>query len=462
MSLSPKPMRSAAWTAEANGTASTLVSEAPPPISLERVAHLPPAQPGRVIADIYRVIGSLGTGSMGMVLLARDEKLDRRVAIKFIRGDLLDAAFRARFTDEARAMARVNHPNVLHVYAFGEHEGVPYFVMEFVDGTTLEQWLARMPSPIDIEIALRILDETCDGVSAIHAADTVHRDLKPGNILLDTKLKPRIADMGLAILRRDDGVRKPEIAGTPAYMAPEIAFGREIEPWHRVRADVYSLACVAYELLTGRAPFQAETQVALMLKHASVPVPPPSSVRPALPPEVDDAILRAMAKNPTERTPTVDVFRRELMATLEKSPDPERILVGEADAESREAIRIHLELKFPDAQVDCFADGVGVVAAFARTIPTVVVLDLCMSGLDGFQVTEWIRAQEESKRIPIIILTASGGPEQWKRLAALGADGFLVKPVSLDDVVALVRRSLRERISGVFSRSQVPSTRLPG
>lgn len=455
----PKPMRSDALTAETDGTGSTLVSEGPPPVSIERVAHLPPVHAGTVIGDIYRVIGPLGTGSMGMVLLAQDEKLDRRVAIKFIRGDLLDATFRARFTEEARAMARVNHPNVLQIYAFGEHDGVPYFVMEFVDGTSLEQWLAHRTSPIDLEVALRILDETCDGVSAIHAVDTVHRDLKPGNILLDAKLRPRVADMGLAILRRDDRARKPEIAGTPAYMAPEIAFGHQIDPAHRARADVYSLACVAYELLTGHPPLQADTQVALMLKHASVPVPPPSSVNPVLPPELDAAILRALAKNPEDRTPTVNVFRRELMATLEKSPDPERILVGEDDADSRDAIKVYFELRFPNAQIECVADGLGVMAAFERSTPTVVVLDLCMPGLDGFEVTQRIRAREESRTIPIIILTASGGPEQWKLLSALGADGFLVKPASLDDVVALVRRSLRERVSGVFSRPQVPSSR---
>jgi eukaryotic-like serine/threonine-protein kinase len=211
--------------------------------------------------------------------------------------------------------------------------------------------------------------------------------------------------------------------------------------------------------LTGRPPFQADTQVALMLKHASMPVPPPSAVNPALPTEFDETILRALAKSPAERTPTVDVFRRELMATLEQSPDPERILVGEDDSDSREAIKLYFELKFPNAQVECVADGLGVVAAFDRSTPTVVLLDLCMPGLDGFQVTKEIRAREESRKIPIIILTASGGPEQWKRLAALGADGFLVKPASLDDVVALVRRTLRERVSGVFSRPQVPSSR---
>jgi serine/threonine-protein kinase len=401
-----------------------------------------------LIGDVYRVMGTLGTGAMGTVLLAQDESLDRRVAIKFIRHDLIDSDFRLRFIEEARAMARVNHPNVLQIYAFGEHGRVPYFVMEFVDGMTLEQWRGRRTTPIDIDLLIRIIEEICHGLSAIHAADTLHRDLKPSNILLDAKLRPRIADMGLAILRRDHGSMHCEIAGTPTYMAPEVAFGRAVDPAHRSRADVYSLACVAYELLTGQPPFQAETQIAMMLRHATAPVPPPSQLNSALAPDVDHAILRALAKDPAVRTPTAEAFRSELMLG-HGDPKPERILVVDDDIDSGEALRSFLELRFPDAEVECAGDGFGAIAAFDRKSPSVVILDLCMPGLDGLQVTEQIRRREESRRVPIIIVTASGGPEQWGKLSDLGADGFLVKPVSFDDVVALIHRSLRERIASV-------------
>ena len=160
---------------------------------------------------------------MGEVLLAEDMVLSRRVAIKFVHPWLLDESFRERFMGEARAMARVSHPNVLQIYAFAEHEGSPYFVMEFVDGRSLADWLDEGPRPMDVDVAIDVLAQTCLGVAAIHAADTVHRDLKPSNILLDGALRPRVADLGLALLRREDGQGgKAEVVGTPDYMAPEI------------------------------------------------------------------------------------------------------------------------------------------------------------------------------------------------------------------------------------------------
>ena len=268
----------------------------------ESVIEVPPPPPGTLIGGTYRVVRQVGAGAMGTVLLARDETLDRRVAIKWMRGHLLSDRSRESFVSEARAMARVSHPNVVQIYAHGEHQGAPYFVMEYVDGPTLEQWLSRGSGAPDVELALRVLDDLCNGVSAIHAADTVHRDIKPSNILLDDRLRPRVADLGLSVLSRQDG-NDDAIAGTPAYMAPEIAFMKRVEPSLLARADVYSVACVAYELLTGRLPFDGSASVGLLMQHATRPVDPPSNVRADLPAELDEPILRALAKNPGQRTP---------------------------------------------------------------------------------------------------------------------------------------------------------------
>jgi serine/threonine protein kinase len=140
---------------------------------------------GMLIGGIYRVVAPLGTGAMGVVVVARDETLDRKVAIKFVRSDLLDDGFRERFMAEARAMARVSHPNTLQIHAFGSHDGAPYFVMELVEGVTLDQWIVRNGGPPPLDVALKVMGQICDGVAAIHAANTVHRDLKPSNILVD-------------------------------------------------------------------------------------------------------------------------------------------------------------------------------------------------------------------------------------------------------------------------------------
>jgi serine/threonine protein kinase len=415
----------------------TLVSGAP---AVSSEGGLP--APGTIIDGVYRVVGPLGEGAMGVVLLAQDQRLGRQVAIKFLRTDL-DEEFRERFVAEARAMARVNHPNVVQIYAFGEYHGAPYFVMEFVDGRTLEDWMAK--SSPDLDLALHVLAGICDGVAAIHAAKTVHRDLKPTNILLDAELRPRIADLGLAVLCRQDVKGRRDIVGTPAYMAPEVALSDTVDLALRFRIDVYSLGCIAYELVTGRPPFVGGKGVtATLLQHMSEEVRPPSAVRDGGSAALDGAILRALAKAPAERTPTVEALRRDLAAARKGTREPARILIADDDEDFRSTMATVLERAFPGAEIECVPDGRRALEAFERKRPSVVLLDLHMPDMDGMQVTERLRARDPGAAIPIIVLTASGGPSEWKQLAALGADRFLVKPVVPSDVILMVRRCMLE------------------
>jgi serine/threonine protein kinase len=269
---------------------------------------------GTLVDEVYRIVAPLGSGAMGTVYLAHDETLDRSVAIKVARFQQKDATFRARFLAEARAMARVKHPNVLSVFAFGEHEGSPYFVMDFVKGGTLQEWLDQCEGPPDLDLVFRILDGMCRGVSAIHAAHTIHQDIKPDNVLLDRNLRPRIADLGLAVEQRGGQATAREFVGTPAYMAPEVAFPRALDPPLRARADVYALACVAYQLLTGRPPFDGSGNMGMLLQHAMKTVVAPSTLRAGLSPAIDQVILSGLAKDPRARTATAEDFRRGLMA----------------------------------------------------------------------------------------------------------------------------------------------------
>lgn len=404
--------------------------------------------PGEKIEGDYRLGQVLGSGAMGIVLAATDERLDRKVAIKFVRPGLLSDGFRERFASEARAMARVNHPNVLHIYASGEHRGIPFFVMELVEGKTLEKWLEDHRANPDVSAGLKILEETCLGVSAIHEAGALHRDVKPSNVLLDGQLHPRIADLGLAVILSAAEREASDIVGTPAYMAPEAAAPRSIHPELRARADVYSLGCIAYEVLTGRRPFDADRSSELLDKHASAPVVPPSAIRPELAP-FDSCILRALAKSPADRTASVELFRRELAAAREGQAEPVRILVAEDDADFRELIRIALSREFPGAKVETVEDGREALAAFDRKAPSVAIFDLQMPALSGIELTALIRSRESSQRVPILVLTGEGGPEEWRKLSALGADRFFVKPVVIDDVVTAVRRALKERTCAV-------------
>jgi serine/threonine protein kinase len=401
--------------------------------------------PGSMIGGVYRVLAPLGSGAMGVVLLGHDESLDRRVAIKLIRPELLQSDMRERFREEARAMARVSHPNVLQIYSLGEHHDVPYFVMEFVEGPTLEQWLLENRGAPDRDIALAILEGTCRGVIAIHAADTIHRDVKPSNILLDSQLRPRLADLGVAILCRTDRPSKPEIVGTASYMAPEIAFRREVPASQRARADVYSLGCLAYELLTGQPPFCGESDIETMVLQASSELVPPSRLRRDLSREFDEVLARALAKDPLLRTPTVAALLCELTAARTGHREPVRILIAEDNDDFRETLELSLAAEWPAVEIESYADGQAALQAFDRRRPSAVILDLRMPGLDGMQLTALLRSRDPERAVPILILTASGGPEEWSRLSALGADGFLVKPVIPADVVAVVRRCLQEK-----------------
>jgi len=404
---------------------------------------VPHPEPGSLVGGCYRILRTLGSGAMGTVLLAQDEVLDRRVAIKFVRPNNLDASAGKQFLDEARAMARVCHPNVVQVYACGEHEESPYFVMEFVEGRTLGRWLEVRSAPAELDVALQILNDLCLGVAAIHAQETVHYDIKPSNILLDSALRPRVADLGLAVMYRYGQRGNRGVIGTPAYMAPEIAFSKVEDTVMRSRVDVYSLACVAYELLTGRLPFDGQTNVAILLQHAADQVAPPSAVRADLPHAFDGALLRALRKDPCARTPSIEAFRRDLAAARLESRDPTRLLVADDDDGSREGLRRLFAQEFPNADIACVPDGLAALEAFERHRPSVAILDLCMPGLDGLALTQRFREKVSSAAMPIIILTGSGGPDEWTRLAALGADRFLVKPVITADLVDLIRRVIR-------------------
>ena len=411
-------------------------------------------QPGSIVGGTYRVVSELGRGSMGVVLSAFDQKLERTVAIKLIRAELLDSGFRRRFMDEARVMAQINHPNVVCIHAFGEHCSMPYFVMELVEGTNLEQWQRRSSMLADVGLSVKILNDVCLGVSAIHEAGAVHRDIKPSNILLDVQLRSRVADFGVSA--RALGSDGTEVVGTPGYIPPELVLSAEKQKNPDPRSDVYSLGCIAYELLTGVHPFKRKGEpMWTVVPPRDVPIPLPSSLRPDLPAPFDRVLLHALEWDVEKRTPSVEAFRRGLVDAMESDGTPERIVVAEDDEEFRDLIELRLRQEFPGVDLECVGNGLAALEAVARKPTSVAIIDLQMPAMDGVALTEQLRGREDLSSMPIIVLTASGGAREWQRLSTMGADRFLVKPVQLDDVVTFIRQALRER------GRRPPSTRTP-
>jgi eukaryotic-like serine/threonine-protein kinase len=410
--------------------------------SAVQAADLP--ELGAIVGDTYRVMSELGRGSMGVVLSAFDQKLERTVAIKLIRAELLDSGFRRRFMDEARVMAQINHPNVVCIHAFGEHNSMPYFVMELVEGTNLEQWQRRGLGPPDIGLSVKILNDVCLGVRAIHEAGAVHRDIKPSNILLDAQLRSRVADFGVSA--RSFGNDGAEVVGTPGYIAPEVVLSPDKQKTPDQRSDVYALGCIAYELLTGVHPFKRKGEpLWTVVPPEEAPIPPPSSIRPDLPAAFDRVLCHALEWNVEKRTASVEAFRRGLIDAMESDGTPERIVVAEDDEEFRDLIELRLRKEFPGVDIECVGNGIAALEAVSRKQTSVAIIDLQMPAMDGVALTAQLRDREDLSSMPIIVLTASGGAREWQRLSTMGADRFLVKPVQLDDVVTFIRQALRER-----------------
>jgi serine/threonine-protein kinase len=443
--LKPDDTRPRGQSGPVNGRAETALS-LEPPAPREPQWEGPPA--GSLIDNAYRVVGPLGQGGMGMVVLAVDERLQRDVAIKLIRPTYgRNKNARDRFLIEARAMARVRHENVVEIFSFGEIEGSPYFVMEYVPGSNVANWLDdlilenKLP---EVDEALGYLDQICRGVAAIHASGTVHGDLKPSNILLGQATRVAIADLGLSRLFDHMGrAGAHPMAGTPAYMAPEFA-RTDLPPQLLQRSDVYALGVIAYEMLTGEPPFDIVTTADMMKAHASPP-PPPSILRPELGHAFDLPLLASIRTDPVKRTATADELRRQVLEARESlvvTPKgaPIRILVADDDADFRALAGETLAYAFPNAQIETVSDGEAALAAIDREPASLAVIDLDMPGLNGVELTAALRANHS---LPIVVCTASGGAPDWKLLSSIGADGFLVKPIDPFALVALARKMVK-------------------
>lgn len=247
----------------------------------------------------YEVIAHIASGGMGIVLKARDPALNRIVALKILSPTLAaNALARARFVREARAAAAVVHENVVPIYAVDECAGLPYLVMQFVHGRSLAERI-RATGGLSIEEILRIGAQTAAGLAAAHAQGLVHRDVKPGNILLENSVeRVKLTDFGLARAVEDVGLtRTGELAGTPEFMSPEQASNEAMDH----RADLFSLGSVLYVMCTGRSPFQGNSVVGVIRKVCDERPPPVHEINPAIPRWLSDIVARLMAKAPAER-----------------------------------------------------------------------------------------------------------------------------------------------------------------
>jgi eukaryotic-like serine/threonine-protein kinase len=267
----------------------------------------------------YELHRRLGRGGMAEVFLARDQLLDRPVAVKVLFPEFAtDPAFVERFRREATAAANLNHPNIVGVYDWGEADGTYFIVMEYVDGRTLSDIL-RTEGPLHPD---RVADVGADVAAALgfaHRNGVVHRDVKPGNVLVTATGQVKVADFGIAraiTANADENLTQAgTVMGTATYFSPEQARGDTVDP----RSDIYSLGCVLYELLVGRPPFSGDTPVAIAYKHVQESPVPPRHLNIELPVAFEAIVLKCLAKNPANRYPSAEDLRADLRRFREGS-----------------------------------------------------------------------------------------------------------------------------------------------
>ncbi|MEW5941782.1 MAG: serine/threonine-protein kinase, partial [Chloroflexota bacterium] len=259
--------------------------------------------------DRYHILEQLGEGGMAIVYKAYDTRLERDVALKVIRTEKLTLETMSRslkrFEREAKSLGKLTHPNIVPVSDYGEYEGKPYLVMPYLPGGTLKQ---KMGKPIPWQEAVQMLLPIAEALDYAHDQNMIHRDVKPSNILLTQRGQPMLTDFGIAKILDLEETQEltgtNAAVGTPEYMAPEQATAKPVDK----RADIYSLGVVFYEMATGRKPFTADTPMAVLIKQATEPLPPPRKFVPNLPEAVEKVLFKALAKDRENRYQTMEEF----------------------------------------------------------------------------------------------------------------------------------------------------------
>jgi len=282
----------------------------------------------------YELHRRLGRGGMAEVFLARDLQLDRPVAVKVLFTQFAnDPSFVARFRREAQAAANLNHPNIVSVFDWGQEHGTYFIVMEYVDGQTLAEIL-RTGGPLDPERAAGIAGDVAAALGHAHAAGVLHRDIKPGNILISPSGRVKVADWGIGramdAAAEENLTQTGAVMGTATYFSPEQAQGLSLDP----RSDLYSLGVVLYESLTGQTPFQGDSPVAIAYKHVQEQPRRPRELRPGVPADLEAIVLQLLAKDPAQRYPSADSLRDDLRRLRDGAPvsAAARVLPGAAAA----------------------------------------------------------------------------------------------------------------------------------
>ena len=275
---------------------------------------------GQCINDRYQIEKLIGEGGMANVYLAQDKILDRKVAVKVLRGDLADdEKFVRRFQREALAASSLSHPNIVEIYDVGEDEGNFYIVMEYIEGKTLKQ-LIKKRGVLSLSETMDIMLQLLDALAQAHDSYIIHRDIKPQNIMIKDSGLVKITDFGIAVaINSAQLTQTNSVMGSVHYLPPEQAGGKG----STIRSDIYSLGILMFEMLTGKVPFKGDSAVEIALKHIKEPLPSPKALNPVIPQSVENIILKAAAKNPKNRYRDAREMKEDIKTCLDEKRENE-------------------------------------------------------------------------------------------------------------------------------------------
>jgi len=338
---------------------------------------------GSLVAGRYKILGTAGAGGMGIVYKAEDTKLRRTVALKFLPAAMaLDPQAKKRFLREAQAAAILDHPNICPVHEVDEAEGEMFMAMAFIEGRSLKERIAEGPLPL-ME-ALGIAVQVADGLESAHDKGVVHRDIKPANIMLNSEGQARITDFGLASLEGGVDLTRPQtVLGTPAYMSPEQFRGEKAD----ARTDIWSFGVTLFETVTGRRPFPADGAADVRDEILNDAPPPPSSLRPEVPPGLDEVILRCLRKKPEERYQDIEGVLSDLKSEGVRTRGPSGAAAPRSGALPSVAVLPFADMS-PGKDQDYFGEGLAeeIIHALARIQGIKIVARTSAFALKGMKL----------------------------------------------------------------------------